>query len=523
WTDDFAALENIMKMSKPGFKGTDYASALEKSYQFLLKEKGEKKVILVAGDAARHGFKNSLWKLRDSPAYSKDIIILGTYFKSECNNSYIKNVFINSAPEAKLSARIVNDGKKKSDYKIILTGNSFKEDRVVDGLSDKNSLIEFILPKKKQSVKGSQRCGSISLMEDSLSIDNEFFYAFKKPAGPIKTLLLYGNPNQLKAGYSAYFLKKLLNNSSSVDFKLSDAQRIEKNELKQYRLIICVGRKTAALLRDELKDFVSGGGKLWLIPSSLGREGAKNFARDYEFKTENLKTGAYGLKPNLNLSFFKENNFSGFDLDKIAVKRFLNIKEEKNILWEFKDARNETYPALLSKPLGLGSIALFTSSFDVSWSDMALKPVFADFIFSFIKLFSLADLNRKEKSMIYVGEKFKAHLSSPQSPKIKISGPQNKIYFEHPKNGNFIFERAHAPGIYRWTDSDGGNRCFAVNIDRRRGESELVKSNVPGSRINLKDPLLDFNAAVYGAQLWRTLLLIIVLLFILEGVLSEKI
>ncbi len=153
---------------------------------------------------------------------------------------------------------------------------------------------------------------------------------------------------------------------------------------------------------------------------------------------------------------------------------------------------------------------------------MALKPVFADFVFYFLKLFSLSDLGGQEKNMIYVGEKFEADLNSSHAGRIKISGPKDKIYFKHPKNGRFIFERAHAPGIYNWLTSDGSHRCFAVNVDRRKGESMVTEVKTLGSRISLEEPLSDFNAAVYGAHLWRLLLVAAVLLFIFEGVLSEK-
>ena len=179
-------------------------------------------------------------------------------------------------------------------------------------------------------------------------------------------------------------------------------------------------------------------------------------------------------------------------------------------------------PALIWKKYGSGMIAVFSSSFDSSWSDMAFKPVFADFVFSFIRFFALEQGSEK-KSMIYIGEGFKTTLNTPHMGKIKISGPRNKIYFEHPQNGNFIFNRAEIPGIYNWTDADGYDRCFAVNIDRRKGESRIIAANVPGfRRIGFEDPVTDFNSAVYGAQLWRLFLLICVLLFIAEGVLSER-
>ena len=524
WSNDFSSLENIIKASKPGFKGTNYIAALNKAYEFFLEESGGKKVILIVGDLASHGFKNSSLKFKDIPSYNKDIIVLGSYFGEERKNSFIKNAVIGDKSKAELAVRFINDEKNIS-RRVTFAQGKFEEDRLFDMPKSGERFIKFILPEKKQEAASYDRCGSISLKEDNLSIDDKFFYAFEKPAKAVKTLLLYDNPRQLKAGFSAYFLKNLLNNATFVNLKLSDIQRMEKRELKQYRLIIYIGQKKSADLNENLKSFVSSGGKLWLIPSSLGGEYPRGFAENYGLKTDNQKIGRYGLSPDRKRNFFKKNNFAGFELDKIKIKKFFNfVVAEKNILWRFSDEKGNKYPALIWKKCGLGAIAVFTSSFDIAWSDIALKPVFADFVFSFIKFFAFAERSGENKSMIYIGERFKIGLNSSHIAKIRITGPRNKIYFEHPQNGDFIFERAQAPGIYHWTDGEWRDRCFAVNIDRRKGESSISLANTGLWRtIGLKDPLSDFKAAVYGAQLWQLLFLICVLLFIAEGILSEKI
>jgi von Willebrand factor type A domain/Aerotolerance regulator N-terminal len=525
WTDDFSSLENIIKASKPGFKGTDYQIALNKSYEFFLKENGGKKVILIAGDLARHGFKNSSIKLKDIPSYNKDITVLGTYFKSKQKNSFIKNIIFNDRLKPELTAHIISVNKKSNRQKITFKEGSLREERLFDVSENGKSLIKFILPERKKAEASAEHCGSVFLKEDKLSIDDEFYYVFEKPEEPVKTLLLYTNPDQLKAGYSVYFLKKLLNNIPSINFKLSEAQRIDKDELSQYRLIIYVGQKTAGSLNEGLKSFVKSGGKLWLIPSSLSNDEGRTFFSQYNLKLENKKTGVYSIEPDLKKKFFKKNNFAGFELNKIKIKKFLKFSSGKkeNILWHFSNKGRETYPALIWKKSGLGTVAVFTSSFDIAWSDMALKPAFADFIFSFLKFFSHSEQGAKKNSMIYIGDRFKTELTFPYNEKIKIVGPQNKIYFEYPQNGNLTFQHSEVPGIYSWVDSLGYPRCFAVNIDRRKGESLLIKSNILGlAHINLQDPIADFNSAVFGAQLWRMLLLICVLLFITEGVLSER-
>ena len=525
WTDDFSSLENIIKVSKPGFKGTDYQIVLNKSYEFFLKENGGKKVILIAGDLARHGFKNSSMKLKDIPGYNKDITVLGTYFKSKQKNSFIKNIFFNGKLKPELTAHIISVNEKRNRQKVTLKEGALKEDRLFDVSENKKSLIKFMLPERKKAEASVEHCGSVFLKEDKLSIDDEFYYAFEKPDEPLKTLLLYTNPDQLKAGYSVYFLKKLLNNIPSINFKLSEAQRIDKDELSQYRLIIYVGQKTPVSLKEGLKSFVKSGGKLWLIPSSLSNDEGRAFFSQYNLKLENKKIGLYSIEPDLKKRFFKRNNFAGFELNKIKIKKFLKFSSGKkeNILWRFNNKGRATYPALIWRKSGLGTVAVFTSSFDITWSDMALKPAFADFIFSFLKFFSKSQQSSKNNSMIYIGDRFKTKLAFPYNEKIKIVGPQNKIYFEYPENGNLAFQHSEVPGIYSWVDSLGHSRCFAVNIDRRKGESLLIKSNILGiAHINLQNPIADFNSAVFGAQLWRMLLLICVLLFITEGVLSER-
>lgn len=522
WTDDFSSLENIIKTSKPSFKGTDYAVALNKAYEFFLNEHGGKKVILMVSDLSQHGFRNPSWKLKDISHYDKEIILLGTYFKGTRKNGFIKKLSIPDETKAELTARIIAS-EKNIKQKVILSEGFLKEERTFDILEDGKRVIKFILPEKKKNT-GYERCGSVALKEDKLPIDDKFFYALGKPYEPVKTLLLYSNPKQLESGHSAYFLKKLLHDSSSINLKVSDVKGIDKDELKKYQLIICIGQKTATALKEPFESFVVGGGKLLFIPSSLNKENQRPFLRNYDLKPGNEKTGHYSLKPALERDFFKKNNFTGFEFNKILIKKFLNIsEEEKNILWHFSNEKADYYPALISKRYGAGAISVFTSSFDVSWSDMALKPVFADFIFSFIRFFSSVEPVGENKSMIYIGQKYKTNLTSLYSGKLKISGPQNKIYFEHPQNGSLIFEQTQIPGIYSWKDSAGRDRCFVVNVDRGKGESVMDAANtLVFAHIGLDEPLSDFNSAVYGAQLWRLLLLICGLFFITEGILSEK-
>ena len=125
--------------------------------------------------------------------------------------------------------------------------------------------------------------------------------------------------------------------------------------------------------------------------------------------------------------------------------------------------------------------------------------------------------------MIYSGEAFETDLGDISADKVKISGPGNKTYFVYPQKSALVFNQTEIPGNYRWSLPSGESGCFAVNADRESGESDLsLMDDLPVKRIGFSDTLSDFKAAVYGIQLWRFLLLICVLFFISEGLLSEK-
>jgi hypothetical protein len=160
------------------------------------------------------------------------------------------------------------------------------------------------------------------------------------------------------------------------------------------------------------------------------------------------------------------------------------------------------YPLMVSGPHGAGRAAVWASALDNSWSNIAVKPVFAAWVQSTLEELSGSSARRSESLDSVVGEPLTRVWPNdePAPASVRVSAPDGRTTTLWLKDRRMDYAAAAAPGLYTVTE-EGANihRVYAVNLDRRTGESDLTPLDDPPWRtLGSESAASDFKLEVYG-------------------------
>ncbi len=299
--------------------------------------------------------------------------------------------------------------------------------------------------------------GKIVLEEDPLPEDNVWFYAFPT-SPPSRILVINGHPSPYPHLDSAYYLTRAINPYKGKDFYLQvEVRERLPSFLKDYPLIILSNPGTLSEdTWDKLKEYLEEGGTLFL---SLG----ENFRKDtlpgedilpLSLPDTGKREGVFHLISSPLFPFLVGKE------DRINFYAYIPLKVKKGeVILRFDTGD----PALVRNRVGEGEIYLFTSSWDLSWSDFPLTPYFLPFLHHLIS----SRIPSFSPRSYFVGDKIKGweEVKEPEGRTLRIKG--RDYYFSK-------------PGIYQLRK---GERIefLAVNASReesnleRIGEKELEK------------------------------------------------
>ncbi|MBI4657079.1 MAG: BatA domain-containing protein [Elusimicrobia bacterium] len=539
WSSDFENIRQKIRNSMPGSKTTDYKAALEKAYEFLSKEKDGKKIIFVASDSSMDGFRKSGNDLSRLSNYDSQTAVMGLFFEKPENNFWIEKIHADSIDDESGLYKSGSFGEKiKINSEVLSSTSSFAvlKMKIESGgaarfgkavFNGKNfSILTFEIP-----LEGGDLNGKLTADHDALPEDNEYFYSFSKPAVKKRILLVWANPVSIKPGYGGYFIKQLferVKESSVFELESMEASKAEGIAFENYSAVILCGLDA---FNGRFKEKLSGPGLLWLIPSSVDKYGMRTVESMMGIKTAAAVSKKVFLEENKENPFFDKFDFSNYEVGKVSAARFFPVESPHAAIWNFSDGAVR-YPALILKKSTTGGILLlWTSSLDLEFSDMAVKPVFAKWFFSSLAHALNMDFSLK-KNMIFAGEKFDGRLKNSSMSKIEITAPDGKTNHVYSEGGNFSYELTDVCGIYRWKTSGAESGLpsravvegsFAVNLDRSTGESLLeTEDTPPWKKININDPLADFTAAAYGTEIWQIMLILGLVCSLVEFVLGSR-
>ena len=547
WAPGRAAAEQTLARLKVGSRPTDISPALAAAYRFLAapREDGRptkprRRVIVLLSDNAAHAFRElPAAGLRALPDFDPEVSLLGLAWDSTPDNAAVTDARPEETrspasadpreprQERSLVARCALFGRPKRGWGLSLWLQDKRvEERGLDlsgGLDEPRS---FRLPPSAERL-----WGRLELRQDDLPADDVFFYSMRVQPRP-RVLLLYGAPGALEAGKGGYFLRKLLGDGGPLPYALdvADMGRLGQIRLTDYGAVLLDEfRALPAGAADELKRYVLRGGGLWviagaqsdpetfrsleaLLPGSLGR-------------SESFRGGASGLVPDkAPRPAGGESDWSGFELKNISIgRRYAFAPRPDAEVW-FRDSVGGAL--LAASAFGQGRVLLWAASLDVDWMNLALKPAFAAWVDAGLRHLTRYS-GRADWRTLKVAEPIvKVWEAGDQPPsKVEVRGPGGRRTTLLVVGRRLEYRDTREPGLYflhPLGTEETATETYAVNLDRGGFESDLAPSAKPPF-IGLRPDALreDFLRSVYGRELRTGALMLVLLIFLAETLLSS--
>ena len=313
------------------------------------------------------------------------------------------------------------------------------------------------------TIAGQFMRGSVRATPDSLDADNVFHFVVSAME-PVRVIVV----DRGGAGSAAVYLTRALaiGDTPHFDTTVRQPNALSDADLREASVVVLNDVVVPAALGRRLARFVESGGGLlvalgpqatWpqdveILPAAL-RERVDR-SRDEAARIGALEYAHTVFEP------FSAPRSGDFSAARIYGYRAVEPDPSAQILARFDAGA----PALLERQVGMGRVLLWTSTLDLSWSDLPLKPVFLPFIHQAARQLS-AYAEPRPWSM--VGQVLDASFGESTSPPggavvVTPSGRQMPLEEE----GADVLELSES-GFYelRTGDSESVAAVVASNVD----------------------------------------------------------
>jgi hypothetical protein len=222
--------------------------------------------------------------------------------------------------------------------------------------------------------------GSVRLADDRLARDNTFHFVVSPPQR-VKVLIVE-RPGTSRAA-SLYLSQALgLGDSPAFDVTLRPMEGLSASDISGAAVIVLNDVPVSQVTAERLAAFVNAGGGLFaafgeratwpaaveVMPAIPG--GTADRTRGTPGRVGALEYGHPIFES------FRAPRSGDFSSARFYTYRTVSVAPEAQVLARFDDGA----PALLERRVGAGRVLAWTSTLDVTWNDLALKPVFLPFI-----------------------------------------------------------------------------------------------------------------------------------------------
>jgi hypothetical protein len=531
FTTDANQLKSVVDSLQPGFSATDYVQAL-RGAEGLFKETpaANKRIVLISDfQAAGRNEAEASYRLPTN-------IKLETIDVGEQNSPNLAVTDVGLQPliyqpkyTEKLTARIANfSDEEKAGVRVEFQLNDHTvEKREIKIPARDFGTVEFTGFNLNEGVNR----GVISIEGDNFPFDNRFNFTLRRTE-QLKALAI---ETASRGRSESFYLRNALTTGENLPFTLEvkTAGSVNPSELNAYRVVIINDAQVNPALAASLMKFVEGGGGLVIGAGPHTEPAAFNqiFQNLTPAKLEEVvrftggRNGDYVVMSEMKTDhpIFEVFKRSG-RLATAHVYGYVRATpaEGAGVIARFEDGA----PALIEATRGSGKLLLFTSTFDASWNDLPLTPIYLPLVRQITR--SLGE--RDERAWNQVGETFTVASAKDGNPPSVDAPSGERITDRKQTNTGELIIAAREPGFYRLRYA--GNSDFAaVNVDRKESDLSRLKVDEFTAAVTGADPKADSQAAkeklskeeVESRQrVWWMLLIVALLLFIAEGVLSRR-
>jgi hypothetical protein len=371
---------------------------------------------------------------------------------------------------------------------------------------------------------------TVRIPDDALARDNAFHFVLSPPR-PVAVTVVNG---ARAARDQALFLSRALAIGDAPRFEVStrSLDDLTADVLSRTRLVILNDASPGDALVGRLKAFVEGGGGLLVVlgPQASWPSSAQDFLPALPAGSVDRSRGTAGALGGLAYGHqvfepFRAPRSGDFSAARFYGYRSVTSATDAEVLARFDDGA----PALLARAVGRGRVLAWTSTLDLFWSDLALKPVYLPFVHQMSR--HLADY-RDRASWAMVGQVIDlSQEGDPSRPRVALAPDGGRLPLEGDQGR--VLELSEQ-GFYEVREQDrqaalvtvaAANVEFAES-DRTAVDPEEIVVAVAGSGADgsSTDPLgpLPDEAQERAQRLWWYLLFAGILLLTGESVLAHR-
>lgn len=391
--------------------------------------------------------------------------------------------------------------------------------------------------------------GSLKLAKDHLPRDDERLFSVKVEE-EVRVLIVDGNPRTALIYSEAYYLANALQpdqftQNAPIKTKVVTTTEFPQVRLQDYAVVILANVQTLPTpLREELMQFVlSGGGVIFFLgdqvdPLRYNREwydtttrllpGRLQGVREH---TEELATLIQGIDTaHPVLQIFQQTRAES--LMRAKFRRYFVFEKLSDELTKILLHFSDDQPLLLERPIGKGKAMLFTSTADLDWNDLAIKPAYLPLIQNLVIYLSRGESRRLGEDVV-VNQPVDLHLPAGFAGWVQIRRPSGKSTVLQIEKGREspLYTETTEPGVYQVSLSSGEKAFFVVNLPL--AESNLQK--IPLSELEKKFHTIPLSvirwqeeeesvliADVQGTKLAGILFFLLLCFTAVEGVVANR-
>lgn len=498
---DARAADAVLAAARPGWRGTDAASALAAADAALdASPRGRKRAVVVLGDGAAHALRSAV------PAAREGTARLGLKFPP------LPNAWLSSAgpaPDSSARAPRLELRLGSSGAPAVKPIDLWVEGRRAGSTSASAPVggegrATAALPAAEDPARPSWS-GRAAARADSLSEDDEAYFSVTHRPSP-RVLVLHSDPSFFRAGKAGWFLRELFGGAREslagreADF-LETARWNEADLSKYGTVLVADAGRPAPGLSAGLESFAERGGGVWFLPGARASEGDLSA---YPWLPARFGAAQDNSSPR-GLKAAREGDatagWSELDLSRVAInRRFLLEPEPGAQAWALDGSGA---PLLVAGSVGRGRAVVWAAPLDAGWSNLGLKPLFIPWARACLALSvpeTAADASRRVK----VGEPIVRTWApgEPAPDRAVVRGPDGRRTTLEVSGRRAVLPEAATPGLYAFEEPNGRGAVYAANLDGSRGESDLTPAASPPWRPADPDALdEEFGDAVYGRDL----------------------
>lgn len=223
--------------------------------------------------------------------------------------------------------------------------------------------------------------GAVRIADDALAEDNAFYFVLSPPR-PVPVVMVSGTRSSRD---QSLYLSRALAIGDSPRFEVTTraADDLTDEVLARTRLVIFNDASPSQAVSARLRQFVEAGGGLLVAlgPQSTWPAGAAEFlpatvagsvdrSRGLAASLSALEYGHAVFEP------FRAPRSGDFSAARFYGYRSVTPAADAQVLARFDDGA----PALVARAVGRGRVLAWTSTLDLFWSDLAIRPVYLPFV-----------------------------------------------------------------------------------------------------------------------------------------------